>query len=87
MEALLTFIFFIVVFYYAFRLFIRYAAPWLIARFMKKQQERYNNMSGFQQHNQSGKEEGEVTVKSSKSDKSKDDSGFGEYVDFEEVDK
>lgn len=54
---------------------------------MKKQQERYNNMSGFQQHNQSGKEEGEVTVKSSKSDKSKDDSGFGEYVDFEEVDK
>ena len=84
LEALLKFFFFIIVIYYAFKLFIRYALPWIIARFMKKQQEKFN-MGGFQNGNHQQEDEGSVKVKSNKTNKPKDDSEFGEYVDFEDV--
>lgn len=86
MEALLRFLFIVVIIYYAFKLFIRYALPWILTRFMKKQQEKFNNMSGFQNGDYNSTNEGDVKVKTSNKSKPKDDSEFGEYVDFEELD-
>ncbi len=84
MKTLLTFIFFAVVFYYAFKLFARYALPWLIARFMRKQQEKFNNMSSVNQ-NHFYNDNNEKTATNKKKNTDKDDTDFGEYVDFEEV--
>ncbi len=86
LEALLKFLFIVIIIYYIFRIFIRYALPWFLARFMKKQQEKFNNMGGFQRNDYSNPNEGDVKVKSNQSPKSNDDGEFGEYVDFEEVD-
>ena len=85
MEALLRFIFIVVLIYYGFKLFIRYAMPWLLARFMKKQQDKFNNMSGFPNANNNQTKEGEVHIKTKQSSKTKDDTDFGEYVDFEDI--
>ncbi len=68
------------------RLFLRYVLPWLIARFVAKQQEKFQNMSGFQEDYNSN-QEGDINIKSNRSNNKSDDSDFGEYVDFEEVDK
>lgn len=86
MEALLRFIFIIVVIYYGFRLFFRYAVPWIITRFMKKQQDKFNQMNGSHNSKFSQKKEGEVNIKSKHTKKTEEDASFGEYVDFEDVD-
>jgi len=79
-----TFLWFILVFvsiYYGFKLFLRYALPWLLGRFIRKQQEKFTNM------NQSTSSQDEVRVNTKKKEGSKrDDGSFGEYVDFEEID-
>lgn len=82
MDVLLGIILFFILFYYIFKLFLRYALPWLLARFMHKQQNKFYQQQGFQSENQ----EGEVKIKRDKSKKAKDDSSFGEYVDYEDVD-
>ena len=81
MEILLGIILFFVIIYYAFKLFLRYGLPWVLARFMRKQQEKYNQ----QQNHQNARSEGDVSIKSNASKKGKDDNGFGEYVDFEDI--
>lgn len=50
---------------------------------MKKQQEKFNQFG--QQQNTSQKREGDVEIKNKKGAKPKDDDGFGEYVDFEDI--
>ena len=80
MEVFLGIILFFVILYYAFKLFLRYVLPWILARFIRNQNER------FSQHYQSTKpEEGEVRIRKNKANRKKDDNGFGEYVDFEDV--
>ncbi len=87
MEALLRFIFVVVIIYYGFRLVIKYVVPWLIGRFMKKQQDKFNQMSGFGNNNHNQAKEGEVHIKKKRSQKTDNaDNEFGEYVDFEDVD-
>ncbi len=86
LEALLKFLFIVIIIYYIFKMFIRYALPWFLARFVKKQQEKFNNMGGYQGNDSSNFNEGDVKVKRNHSQKSNDDGEFGEYVDFEEVD-
>lgn len=86
LEALLKFMFIVIIIYYIFKTFIRYALPWFLTRFMKKQQEKFNNMGGNQRNDFSNSNEGDVKVKSNQTQKSSDDGEFGEYVDFEEVD-
>jgi hypothetical protein len=81
MDILLGIILFFVLLYYALKLFLRYGLPWLIGRFMHNQQNKYQQQQGFN----TDKKEGEVRVKMDKRKKSKDDSGFGEYVDYEDV--
>lgn len=83
----MKFLFVVIIIYYIFKLFIRYALPWFLARFMKKQQEKFNGMGGFNQNSYSNADDGEIKVKSTRSSKSTDDSDFGEYVDFEELDE
>ena len=82
MEVLLGIILFFVLLYYGFKLFLRYGMPWLLTRLMKNQQAKYNRQQGF---SESEKREGDIRLKTDKSKKPKDDSGFGEYVDFEDV--
>jgi len=85
MEALLRFILIVVIVYYGFKMVVRYVMPWVISRFIKKQQEKFNNMNGFPNSNPDAKNEGEVNIKPQKTNEKKNDDGFGEYVDFEDV--
>lgn len=86
MEALLRFIFVAVIIYYGFKLFLRYVVPWMITRFMKKQQDKFSQMNGFPKTDYNEKTEGDVSIKSKQTKKSRGDTSFGEYVDFEDVD-
>jgi len=81
MEFLLWVILFFIIIYYGFKLFFRYALPWLLKRFVQQQQEKYNRQQGYNSDNQ----EGDVTVKNKASKREKKDTGFGEYVDFEDI--
>ena len=67
-----------------FRLFLRYGMPWLLARFMKKQQEKFNQAYNKQQGFYQEKKEGEVEINIPPKKEQKKDDEFGEYVDFEE---
>ena len=82
MEIFLGIIVFFMLLWYGFKIFLRYGLPWLIARFVRKQQAKhgqYNQTSGAVD------QEGDVRIKKDPSQKTKDDSDFGEYVDFEDV--
>ncbi len=84
MEALLKIVFILVLIYYAVVLSVRYLLPWLLGRFVKKQQEKF-----FGANQPFGNHEDTDTPSNpgSKSKKShhRDDQSFGEYVDFEEI--
>ncbi len=82
----LIFIFFLLA--YGFRLFLRYGMPWLLGRFMKKQQEKFNQAYNQQQGFNQDKKKGDMEINVPPTKEQKKDKGFGEYVDFEEdVDK
>lgn len=83
MDFFLGLIVFFILVWYGFKIFLRYGLPWLIARFVKKQQAKFNQQSNYQ--NAPPNREGDVHIKTDKSQKSKDDSDFGEYVDYEDV--
>lgn len=82
MDVLLWIFLFFVILYYGFRLFLRYVLPWLLARFVKNQQEKFNQ----RRTNSEEKKEGEVRIRNNASSKNKDDKSFGEYVEFEDLD-
>lgn len=87
MERFFGFLFVAVLIYYGFKLMFRYAVPWMIARFMKKQQDKFNRMNGFDNAGNSSNNEGDVHIKTRQAQKPKKDTDFGEYVDFEEIDE
>lgn len=84
MDILLGIILFFIILWYGLKLFLRYGLPWLLARFLKNQQSRFGNLNQ-QQQAKGQRPDGEVKIKKDKSQKPKDDEGFGEYVDFEDV--
>ncbi|MEE4259004.1 MAG: DUF4834 family protein [Bacteroidales bacterium] len=86
MEFILSAILIFILLGYAFRLFLRYGLPWLMGRYVKKQQEKF--YQGFDQsgRNAQQKKEGEVKIKQPRKKSKKDDDDFGEYVDFEDID-
>jgi len=86
MEALLKFIFIVILIYYGFRLAIRYLVPWFIKRTMKKQQDKFSQMGGFNNSGYNQTKEGDVNINTKRTQQSKEDDGFGEYVDYEDVD-
>lgn len=90
MDIFFGIILFFIIAAYLFRLFIRYGLPYILGRFIRKQQENF--AGGFQQNDFSQKKstnDGEVKVKRKKSttkQKDQSDKTFGEYVEFEDVD-
>ena len=82
---ILTTIFFILIFYYAFKFLARLFAPYLInkaANTMKKKAEQ-------QFRNQQAKatvKEGETVIDKTPRKNQQNTSSVGEYVDFEEID-
>ena len=85
MEFILSAILIFILLGYAFRLFLRYGLPWLMGRYVKKQQEKF--YQGFDQPggNAYQKKEGEVEIKKPRKKNKKDEGDFGEYVDFEDL--
>lgn len=82
MELFLLVIFWIIVVYYAFKLTLRYAVPWLVKRYIRKMQR---NMDGFGQRQPGPKGKDGLKVEASGKDESRIDPEAGEYVDFEEI--
>ena len=85
METFLKFIFILLIAFYVLRLALRYVFPWLLKRFVRKQQKRYENPSGFTNKSYGETEKGKVKIRKTTKKKSKKDNGLGEYVDFEEI--
>lgn len=78
----LRFVVVLLVIWYGIRLIVKYVLPWLIMHFINKQQRNYDNYS----QKTSRKKEGEINIKKGTGEKKKkDDTQFGEYVDFEEI--
>ena len=78
----LRFVVVLLVIWYGIRLIVRYVVPWLIMRFINKQQKNFDNY----RQSEKQQKEGEVNIKNGKSEtRKKDDGQFGEYVDFEEI--
>jgi len=82
MESILIFILWAFVIYYTLRLILRFLVPFLLARFVKRMQ---NKMSGFDQQGNPPQEEGKVNVKYTPKEATKSTADIGEYVDFEEI--
>ena len=84
-EFILSAILIIILLGYAFRLFLRYGLPWLMGRYVKKQQEKF--YQGFDQTggNTYQKKEGEIKIKQPRNKSKNDEGDFGEYVDFEDI--
>ncbi len=85
MEFILSAILIFILLGYAFRLFLRYGLPWLMGRYVKKQQEKF--YQGFDQAggNAHQKKEGEVKINQARKKTKKDEGDFGEYVEFEDL--
>ena len=82
MESLLTILFVLVLFYYVSKLFFRYVLPWWLARYMRKQQDRFRQ--GFYQERKVNSDE--KIRYSEKSVQGAVNPDVGEYVDYEEID-
>ncbi len=88
LESFLTVLFIFLILVYAFRLFFRYGLPWLLSRHMKKQQHKYYDFFGWgNATDPKKKKEGDVNIKNTRTKQKKEDTEFGEYVDFEDVDE
>jgi hypothetical protein len=82
MELFLLVIFWIIVMYYAFKLTLRYAVPWLVKRYIRKMQR---NMDGFGKGPSSAQDRDGLKVDPTGKGETRIDPDAGEYVDFEEI--
>ena len=81
---LLKTIFFLLIFYYLFKVIGQLLMPFLIKRgFAKMQQRQQQAANSF--HQKAREEEGKVTVQVNRNKHSNSTNPDGEYVDFEEV--
>jgi hypothetical protein len=70
--------------FFAVRLFLRYVVPFLLGRFIRKQQEKFYGQQSANHYQQD--EEGKVRVKTKARGKKKNDD-LGDYIDYEEIDE
>lgn len=70
--------------YFAFRLIFRVLIPYLLKRFIKKQQSKYYQNFNSETDSRGGEESGEVHIKGKQKKSNKADK-LGDYVDYEEV--
>ncbi len=69
--------------YYGLKLIGRYVFPWLLKRFINKQQEKFYNQTQSG-NSRTERQEGEVKITGAPQRSSKKDD-LGEYVDYEEI--
>lgn len=82
----LKFLFFVIVFYYIFKLVSRYVLPYLLSVFIKRAQDQMMGNANNDPNSRSKDKAGKVSVDFSKDTKPKGKKDeLGEYVDFEEV--
>jgi hypothetical protein len=83
---LLKTIFFIVLFYYAFKYLSRLFAPYLVKKaaetMQKKAEQQYRG-----KQNSSSVREGETIIDKKPRNQQQSNNSVGEYVDFEEIDE
>ncbi|RLD36783.1 MAG: hypothetical protein DRI74_08410 [Bacteroidetes bacterium] len=93
LPGLFRFLLLLIVFYYVFKLLVRFVFPFFVKRFLNKAQQNFYNQNPHLDPDQQKKKEGEVKVeskpkgeKNTEQNKSKNsDDDFGDYVDFEEI--
>ena len=78
-------LFYILFFYYLFKVIARLFAPYLLKRMKNKMNQRFQNQ--FNQKDSPVEKEGEVSIKTKPRKSKTDTDDMGEYVDFEEVDE
>ncbi|MGJ8743741.1 DUF4834 family protein [Polaribacter sp.] len=81
-------IFFILIFYYAFKYLAKLFAPYLVKKaaetIQKKAEEQFKGQQAQQE--KSTVKEGETIIDKAPRNNSKTNGSVGEYVDFEEID-
>lgn len=79
-------IFFLITFYYLFKIIGRLALPYLMKKGVERMQKQQQN-AGQNYQQQAQQQEGKVTVQKNTQKKSSHvvDENEGEYIDFEEV--
>lgn len=83
---LLKTLFFILIFYYAFKFLVRLIAPFLIKKMADTVQKKASEQFDNQQYKNNVREGETIIDKAPKSSQNKSKNGVGEYVDFEEID-
>lgn len=81
---LLKTIFFILLFYYAFRVIAKFLAPFLLSKVADTMQKKAEQQFGGQQP-KSNIREGETIIDKTPRNQSQSKNSVGEYVDFEEI--
>ena len=82
---LLKTIFFILLFYYAFKVIAKFLAPFLLTKVAETMQKKAEQQFGGQQP-KSNIREGETIIDKAPKNQSQSKNSVGEYVDFEEID-
>ena len=82
---LIRFLSWFLVISYLFKILLRILAPFLMKRFAKNMQERFNKQ--YQNPEPPQKEEGEVTLERTDTSIKTKSNDVGDYVDFEEVEE
>lgn len=83
---LLKTIFFILIFYYAFKFLARLFAPFLMKKAAETIQKKAQQQYGGQQQTKDTVKEGETVIDKKPRNQQQSKDTVGEYVDFEEID-
>jgi len=83
---LLKTLFFILLFYYAFKFLARMFAPFLMKKAAETIQKKAQQQYGNKNQNREIVREGETIIDKKPRDQEQGKSSVGEYVDFEEID-
>ncbi|RCS28154.1 DUF4834 family protein [Polaribacter sp. WD7] len=83
---LLKTIFFLLLFYYAFKFLAKLFAPFLMKKAAETIQKKAQQQYGGQQQQKSTVREGETIIDKKPRNQQQSKDSVGEYVDFEEID-
>lgn len=83
---LLKTIFFILIFYYAFKFLARLLAPFLIKKVADTVKRKAEQQFENEQYNRTVREGETIIDKAPKTKQNRSKNGVGDYVDFEEID-
>ena len=84
LAGLIKFLFWFFIISYLFKMIGRYLLPFVLKKYIRKQQSKFNKGFGYRKDNV--EKEGKVTIKTKPKKPKSSSSDMGEYVDFEEID-